>query len=233
MSASFECAGQRVCICISTFAKRCMYQSQYADLKLAIYRSRAVTILSFVLCSTISIAIETALPIGTGYCIEALEMDLSIHLRRMKFMQRGQSAELNQALQETVSKTITDEQWELDIPALKENQSKYDIIQSHVDICDLRYGRMSYQGFNEHTEKMMKVWNNEEEQEEDKESTGGASEASISDEEMAERYTSLVGTIAKKYGKKRSKSDNNDKAPKPKKMKKQQSRTLIKPEEDS
>lgn len=161
-------------------------------------------------------------------------MDLSIHLRRMKFMQRGQSDELNQALQETVCTVITDEQWELDIPVLKENKSKYDITQSFVDIYDLRYGRMSYQGFNEQTEKMMKVWNNEEEEKEDDEGASGASEASISDEEMAERYSSLVGTIAKKYGKKRTKRDKNDKGPKPKKMRKTlRNLSFIKPKEDS
>nr|XP_039248018.1 M-phase phosphoprotein 6-like [Styela clava] len=124
-------------------------------------------------------------------------MDLSIHVRRMKFMQRGQSEETNKSLQETSGKIINDEQWEIELPTLSEKCSKYDTIDI-TELCDLRYGRMSFQGFNKLTEKMTKYWNNEavedEERKSDEDSIG-----SISDEEMADRFTTLVGTVAKKY----------------------------------
>lgn len=129
---------------------------------------------------------------------------LSIHLRRMKFMQRGQSEETNKKLELNTKSVITD-QWEIDLPESSAKESVFLSVQNIKEFYELDYGRQSYNGFNKHTEKMMKYWNNEVEEPIKKEDEDSGSVGSISDEEMAERFTTLVGrTIAKKFKRKRA-----------------------------
>nr|XP_033795973.1 M-phase phosphoprotein 6 [Geotrypetes seraphini] len=129
---------------------------------------------------------------------------LSKNLLRMKFMQRGLDAETKKQLAEEEKKIISDEHWYLDLPELKEKESLIIEERSFVLCEDLVYGRMSFKGFNPEVEKLMITMNNknktEEEEEEEK------MEADISDEEMARRYETLVGSIRKKYAKKRDQS---------------------------
>ncbi|KAK2530112.1 Mphosph6 [Columba guinea] len=73
--------------------------------------------------------------------------------------------------------------------------------RSFMPCEDLLYGRMSFKGFNPEIEKLMVQMNSkckEEEIEED-----DKMEADVSDEEMARRYETLVGTIGKKFLRKR------------------------------
>ncbi|KAH0619652.1 hypothetical protein JD844_000489 [Phrynosoma platyrhinos] len=67
---------------------------------------------------------------------------------------------------------------------------------------DLLYGRMSFKGFNPEVEKLMIQMNSKYKTEEIEEEDN-AMEADVSDEEMARRYETLVGTIGKKFLKKR------------------------------
>ncbi|EOB00887.1 M-phase phosphoprotein 6, partial [Anas platyrhynchos] len=66
---------------------------------------------------------------------------------------------------------------------------------------DLLYGRMSFKGFNPEIEKLMVQMNSKSKKEEIE--VDDKMEADVSDEEMARRYETLVGTIGKKFLKKR------------------------------
>nr|XP_009681210.1 PREDICTED: M-phase phosphoprotein 6 isoform X2 [Struthio camelus australis] len=66
---------------------------------------------------------------------------------------------------------------------------------------DLLYGRMSFKGFNPEIEKLMVQMNSKSKKEETE--VDVKMEADVSDEEMARRYETLVGTIGKKFLKKR------------------------------
>ncbi|XP_053556728.1 M-phase phosphoprotein 6 [Bombina bombina] len=137
---------------------------------------------------------------------------LSKNLLRMKFMQRSLDAETKKQLEEDEKKIISDEHWYLDLPELKEKESFIIEERSFLPCEDFLYGRMSFKGFNPEVEKLMVQMNSkstkEEIVEEDK------TEMDISDEEMARRYESLVGTIKNKFAKKRDqkvlKSDSDD-----------------------
>ncbi|XP_038610655.1 M-phase phosphoprotein 6 [Tachyglossus aculeatus] len=125
---------------------------------------------------------------------------LSKNLLRMKFMQRGLDSETKKQLEEEEKKIISEEHWYLDLPELKEKES-FIIEEQSFKVCeDLLYGRMSFNGFNPEVEKLMILMNpkKKEEKIEDVEM-----EVDVSDEEMARRYETLVGTIKKKFAKKR------------------------------
>ncbi|NWU96629.1 MPH6 phase, partial [Upupa epops] len=139
---------------------------------------------------------------------------LSKNLLRMKFMQRGLDSQTKKQLEEEEKKIISDEHWYLDLPDLKEKESFIIEERSFMPCEDLLYGRMSFKGFNPEIEKLMIQMNSrgkEEEIEED-----DKMEADVSDEEMARRqvafydiinvsqqYETLVGTIGKKFMRKR------------------------------
>ncbi|XP_030060380.1 M-phase phosphoprotein 6 [Microcaecilia unicolor] len=148
---------------------------------------------------------------------------LSKNLLRMKFMQRGLDAETKKQLAEEEKKIISDEHWYLDLPELKEKESFIIEERSFVLCEDLVYGRMSFKGFNAEVEKLMITMNAKNKAEEEEEEEEEKMEADISDEEMARRYETLVGSIRKKYTKKRDQSalanneeSGNDQDTKPK-----------------
>uniref|UniRef100_A0A8D0GM27 M-phase phosphoprotein 6 n=1 Tax=Sphenodon punctatus TaxID=8508 RepID=A0A8D0GM27_SPHPU len=116
-------------------------------------------------------------------------------------MQRGLDSETKKQLEEEEKKIISDEHWYLDLPELKEKESFIIEERSFMPCEDLLYGRMSFKGFNLEIEKLMIQMNarykTKEMEEED------TMEADVSEEEMARRYETLVGTIGKKFQKKR------------------------------
>ncbi|XP_048211163.1 M-phase phosphoprotein 6 [Perognathus longimembris pacificus] len=130
---------------------------------------------------------------------------LSKNLLRMKFMQRGLDSETKKQLEEEEKKIISEEHWYLDLPELKEKESFIIEEQSFSSCEDLLYGRMSFRGFNPEVEKLMLQMNakNKAEEEEEDETI----ELDVSDEEMARRYETLVGTIGKKFAKKRDRAN--------------------------
>ncbi|KAH0507416.1 M-phase phosphoprotein 6 [Microtus ochrogaster] len=130
---------------------------------------------------------------------------LSKNLLRMKFMQRGLDSETKKQLEEEEKKMISDEHWYLDLPEFKEKESLI-IEEQSFSLCeDLLYGRMSFRGFNPEVEKLMLQMNskNKAAPEENDETV----EVDVSDEEMARRYETLVGTIGKKFAKKRDRAN--------------------------
>nr|CAB3263932.1 M-phase phosphoprotein 6-like [Phallusia mammillata] len=130
---------------------------------------------------------------------------LSLNLRKMKFMQRGMSESERHSLEEANSKIITNEHWELDLPPMGKNDSSYEQLDG-ISLCvKLKHGRMSFGGFNKAIEKLMYELNREEKTEDD---ATADSDASVSDEEMAERYSTLIGTVAKKF-KSKNTTDND------------------------
>ncbi|XP_077787666.1 M-phase phosphoprotein 6 isoform X3 [Podarcis muralis] len=125
------------------------------------------------------------------------------HLRFLLFMQRGLDSETKKQLEEEEKKIISKEHWFLDLPELKEKESFIIEERSFVPCEDLLYGRMSFKGFNPEVEKLMIQMNSKYKTEEIEEEDN-AMEADVSDEEMARRYETLVGTIGKKFLKKRN-----------------------------
>ncbi|XP_044540394.1 M-phase phosphoprotein 6-like [Gracilinanus agilis] len=128
------------------------------------------------------------------------KLKLSRNLMQMKFMQRGLDTETKKQLEEEEKKIISEEHWYLDLPELKEKKSFIIEEQSFILCKDLLYGRMSFRGFNPEIEKLMVQMNAKHNEEEVEDVT---MEADMSDEEMARRYESLVGTIGKKFAKMR------------------------------
>ncbi|NXK33694.1 MPH6 phase, partial [Piprites chloris] len=136
---------------------------------------------------------------------------LSKNLLRMKFMQRGLDSQTKKQLEEEEKKIISEEHWYLDVPDLKEKESCIIEERSFVRCEDLVYGRMSFKGFNPEIEKLMIQMNSKCKEEEIE--VDDKMEADVSDEEMARRYETLVGTIGKKFLRKRDQrvlKDDND-----------------------
>uniref|UniRef100_A0A8C9L4T4 M-phase phosphoprotein 6 n=1 Tax=Pavo cristatus TaxID=9049 RepID=A0A8C9L4T4_PAVCR len=142
-------------------------------------------------------------PTGSAAAAMAGEVKtkLSKNLLRMKFMQRGLDSQTKKQLDEEEKKIISDEHWYLDLPDLKEKESYIIEERSFMPCEDLLYGRMSFKGFNPEIEKLMVQLNSKSKKEEIEEDD--KMEADVSDEEMARRYETLVGTIGKKFLKKR------------------------------
>ncbi|XP_009075252.1 PREDICTED: M-phase phosphoprotein 6 [Acanthisitta chloris] len=115
-------------------------------------------------------------------------------------MQRGLDSQTKKQLEEEERKIISEEHWYLDVPDLKEKESCIVEERSFMRCEDLVFGRMSFKGFNPEIEKLMIQMNSrcKEEIEVD-----DGMEADVSDEEMARRYETLVGTIGKKFLRKR------------------------------
>ncbi|XP_030281033.1 M-phase phosphoprotein 6 [Sparus aurata] len=129
---------------------------------------------------------------------------LSKNLLRMKFMQRGLDAETKKQLEEDEKRIISDEHWYLDLPELKAKENLIIEEKSFVPCEDLKYGRISFKGFNPEVEKLMALMNPKEEEEEPEEVS--RMQTDVTDEEMALRYESLVGSMKKKFAKKRQRS---------------------------
>lgn len=131
---------------------------------------------------------------------------LSRHLKQMKFMQRTQEKEEEDELERERLQRIDESHWALDLPELQVKESKYEVEPSLLTCEDLHtFGRMSYKGVNLTIEK---IWKNIEAEKADKESDDREKKMAVTDEEMAARYGSLVGTIGKKFSKKRGHSGN-------------------------
>ncbi|XP_062056298.1 M-phase phosphoprotein 6-like [Lepus europaeus] len=124
---------------------------------------------------------------------------LSKNLLRMKFMQRGLDSETKKQLEEEEKKIISEEHWYLDLPELGEKESLVTEEQSFLLCEDLLCGRLSFRGFNPEVEKLMLQKAEEVEEE--------TVALDVSDEEMARRYETLVGTIGKKFAKKRDRAN--------------------------
>ncbi|XP_059191410.1 M-phase phosphoprotein 6 [Centropristis striata] len=131
---------------------------------------------------------------------------LSKNLLRMKFMQRGLDAEMKKQLEEDEKRIISDEHWYLDLPELKAKENLIIEEKSFVPCEDLKYGRFSFKGFNPEVEKLMVLMNPKEEKEEEEEEEMSRMQTDVTDEEMALRYESLVGSMKKKFAKKRERS---------------------------
>ncbi|XP_006027494.1 M-phase phosphoprotein 6 isoform X2 [Alligator sinensis] len=126
----------------------------------------------------------------------------------IRFMQRGLDSETKKQLEEEEKKIISEEHWYLDLPELKEKESFIIEERSFMPCEDLLYGRMSFKGFNPEIEKLMIQMNSRYKKEEIE--ADDKMEADVSDEEMARRYESLVGTIGKKFLKKRDRHELQD-----------------------
>ncbi|XP_015223841.2 M-phase phosphoprotein 6 isoform X2 [Lepisosteus oculatus] len=119
-------------------------------------------------------------------------------------MQRGLDAEVKKQLEEEEKRIISDEHWYLDLPELKAKENFVIEERSFVPCEELIYGRMSFGGFNPEVEKLMAAMKSQSKTEEDEEAD--KVEADVSDEEMARRYETLVGSIKRKFTKKRDRS---------------------------
>ncbi|CAI5668420.1 unnamed protein product [Oreochromis niloticus] len=129
---------------------------------------------------------------------------LSKNLLRMKFMQRRLDAETKKQLEEDERRIISDEHWYLDLPELKAKENLIIEERSFVPCEDLKYGRLSFRGFNPEVE-LMALMNPREEEEEEEEDLSQM-QTDITDEEMALRYESLVGSMKKKFATKRERA---------------------------
>ncbi|XP_047452464.1 M-phase phosphoprotein 6 [Mugil cephalus] len=130
---------------------------------------------------------------------------LSKNVLRMKFMQRGLDAETRKQLEEDERRIISDEHWFLDLPELTAKENLILEEKSFVPCEDLFYGRMSFRGFNPEVEKLMALMNPKTE-EEDRDDDTSRMQTDVTDEEMARRYESLVGSMKKKFAKKRERT---------------------------
>jgi len=133
----------------------------------------------------------------------ANDSKLSKNLLRMKFMQRGLDADTRKQLEEEERRIISDEHWYLDLPELKAKENFIIEERSFVPCEDLKYGRMSFKGFNPEVEKLMVLMNNPNEEEEEEKEDITRMETDVTDEEMARRYESLVASMKKRFAKKR------------------------------
>ncbi|KAI0225639.1 M-phase phosphoprotein 6 [Lamellibrachia satsuma] len=159
---------------------------------------------------------------------------LSRNLLGMKFMQRS-AARKEYEKNELKQRIIDDEHWVIDIPTLEKDESQYVIESSYAKLNSLQFGRQSYQRFNPEIEKLMQS-NNVEKGLADAEER--EQEMGVSDDEMTERYSSLVGTISKKFAKKRKSdgqcntSQDGDGNASAKKTKKKRKKQFMKPTDD-
>ncbi|XP_038070426.1 M-phase phosphoprotein 6-like [Patiria miniata] len=142
---------------------------------------------------------------------------LSKNLMQMKFMQRTQESNVQKELEAEQRRRIDETHWFLDLPEITVKESNFDVEPSFAVCEDLKFGRMSYKGMNPSIEKIMRSIEAEEleaisEQRE--------REMTVSDEEMARRYSTLVGTITNKFTKKRNRTQALDE-PQEKRVKKE------------
>ncbi|XP_039893553.1 M-phase phosphoprotein 6 isoform X2 [Simochromis diagramma] len=120
-------------------------------------------------------------------------------------MQRRLDAETKKQLEEDERRIISDEHWYLDLPELKAKENLIIEERSFAPCEDLKYGRLSFRGFNPEVEKLMALMNPREEEEEEEEDLSRM-QTDVTDEEMALRYESLVGSMKKKFATKRERA---------------------------
>ncbi|KAM9854483.1 M-phase phosphoprotein 6 isoform 2-T2 [Aulostomus maculatus] len=136
---------------------------------------------------------------------------LSKNLLRMKFMQRGLDADVKKQLEEDERRIISDEHWYLDLPELQAHENRILEERSFVPCEDLTYGRMSVKGFNPEVELMVLMNRGSEALKRDEDDVS-CMQTDVTDEEMALRYESLVGSMKKKFARKRETAAIDDDA---------------------
>ncbi|XP_067130960.1 M-phase phosphoprotein 6 [Centruroides vittatus] len=132
--------------------------------------------------------------------------NLSKNLLKMKFMKRSKE-KIEQKEEELEKKALFETEL---IDILKKEGKRFLIEPSYAPCEQLVFGRMSFKGMNPEIEKLML-----EKQEvllSQKRKMGG-----ISDKDFAERYSTLNETIAKKFNKKRKRSEQSSVSKNPKK----------------
>ncbi|XP_053283563.1 M-phase phosphoprotein 6 isoform X2 [Pleuronectes platessa] len=125
-------------------------------------------------------------------------------------MQRGLDDETKKQLEEDERRIISDEHWYLDLPELKAKENLIIEEKSFVPCEDLKFGRMSFRGFNPDVEKLMTLMNPSDEGPAEEEEVTSRMPADVTDEEMALRYESLVGSMKRKFVKKRERVTDED-----------------------
>nr|XP_032834814.1 M-phase phosphoprotein 6 [Petromyzon marinus] len=136
------------------------------------------------------------------------KMKLSKNLLRMKFMQRGLDEEERKRLDEEEQRLMTDEHWYLDLPDLQRAEVVV-VEEASVAVCEgVEFGRRSFRGFNPEVEKLCSLLElsrrgGGQGGERGGERRGGDEGKDVSDEEMARRFESVVGTVQRKFATKR------------------------------
>uniref|UniRef100_A0A224YSX8 M phase phosphoprotein 6 n=1 Tax=Rhipicephalus zambeziensis TaxID=60191 RepID=A0A224YSX8_9ACAR len=116
---------------------------------------------------------------------------LSRHLLDMKFMKKSkEKAQKDEEDEEHRSLFNSDA-----MDTIKKEGSRYIIQESYAPCLDLVLPRMSFKGRNPEIERLMQGENEKE--------SPTCKMPGIQDEEMAERYSTLVGTMAKKFDKRK------------------------------
>ncbi|KAH9509572.1 M-phase phosphoprotein 6 [Bulinus truncatus] len=129
---------------------------------------------------------------------------LSKNVLQMKFMQRSVLRIEREQNEENLQKVIDDEHWVIDWPDYKTKESSYVKNQSYTFCEQLQYGRQSFNGCNPEIEKIMQAKKVDRQL---KQSEEVEKQNSVSEVEMANRYSTLMNVIAKKFAKKRKKKD--------------------------
>lgn len=163
-----------------------------------------------------------------------VKTNLSLNVRKMKFMQHCLSEEARKELEESEKTIHSSEHWVLDLPPMNESKKKYESFNSHELCSKFYFQRLSFGGYNKSIEKLMLEYMDINNKGED---NARDSDVSISDDEMAERFSTLVGTIANKFKKpaKKTRKLNSDANETPNKIQKTKSfvtdkRGFIKPD---
>lgn len=117
---------------------------------------------------------------------------LSKHLLEMKFMKRTREKTEIQDEEEIRSQMFDSEV----TPAMRVEGDRFVLESSYMPIENLKFGRLSFKGMNPEIETIML-------EEAGREESTRAQEQEVTDQEMADRYSNLVGTINKKFTKKR------------------------------
>ena len=120
--------------------------------------------------------------------------ELSKNVCAMKFMMQREN---KHAKEDKPEEEFQGEEWYLQIQPIPEIISKYSTFATFCESHDLRYGRMSYGGFNDKLEKML----NEKEGSDEEDQEG----KDVGDLEMAERLGGLSKTVGNKLKRKSDK----------------------------
>eukprot|EP00088_Acartia_fossae_P019354 TRINITY_DN21298_c0_g1_i1.p1 TRINITY_DN21298_c0_g1~~TRINITY_DN21298_c0_g1_i1.p1 ORF type:complete len:175 (+),score=39.73 TRINITY_DN21298_c0_g1_i1:37-561(+) len=116
---------------------------------------------------------------------------LSKHLLEMKFMKRTKEKKELQDEEEIRSQMFDAEV----TPAMRVEGDRFMIESSYGPIENLKFGRLSFKGMNPEIETIML--------EDAARDENTKQEMEVSDQEMADRYANLVGTMQKKFATKR------------------------------
>nr|XP_039327712.1 M-phase phosphoprotein 6-like [Saimiri boliviensis boliviensis] len=138
---------------------------------------------------------------GTGRSHVAAERKTKVSKNRLRrrFMQRGLDSETRRRLAGEEKKIVSEERRYVGLPELKEKESFLTEEPSFLLREGFLHGRTSLRGFHPEVEKLMLRVNtrlNAAEVED------AAVELDVSDEAMARRYETVVGTVGKKFARK-------------------------------